>query len=109
MIFGKDYLLDGLELLFTVGSQFKDLLESIDSQRVSLSVRRPNQRQFSIDGDAVDLLHLSLYCREDGQLALRFRLRSKGNSMFDCILEVIKRVNIAFVGSYQEQVFIADA
>lgn len=28
--------------------------------------------------------------------------------MFECILAVVKRVKIAFVGSYQKQVFIAD-
>lgn len=44
LIFGKDYLLDGLELLFAVSSQLEDLLEGFDSQRANLSVRRPNQR-----------------------------------------------------------------
>ena len=108
VIFWEDYLFDRLELLLAVGCQFKDILEGIDPQRVSLSVWRPDQRQLSIDGDAVDLLDLSLRCREDGQLALGFLLRSEGNTMFDCILEVVKRVKIAFVGSYQKQAFIAD-
>lgn len=38
LIFGKDYLLDGLELVLAACSQLEDLLEGVNTQRVSLAV-----------------------------------------------------------------------